>query len=87
MIGRKKSTRHIPGLAEIVSANAACTGGPADARTESVTMIYVQGKILTIRRIRGNRREMVGVTGISLESRRTGAGAEHFILPVNVTTT
>ena len=87
MIGRKKSTRHIPGLAEIVSASVACTGGPADVRMESATTICAQGRILTISHIRGNRREMVGVTGISLESRRTGAGAEHFISPASATTT
>lgn len=87
MIGRKKSTRHIPGLAEIVSASVACTGGPADVHMESAMTICAQGRILTISHIRGNRREMVGVTGISLGSRRTGVGAEHFTLPVNVTTT
>lgn len=39
MIGKRKSARHIPGLAEIVYASAVCTGGPADARTENATMI------------------------------------------------
>ena len=38
MIGRKKSTRHIPGLAEIAFVSAACTGGLAVARMENAMM-------------------------------------------------
>ena len=66
-------------VAVLASAGTACTGGAADVHVETATMISGRKMIHTIRLIQINLHEHCGVTGISLENRRTGAVEDHFI--------
>lgn len=67
-------------LANLVSADIACTGGAKDVRAEDALTIKERKRSPTIKRIQRNHQESNGQTGISPENRRIGVEVEYSIL-------
>lgn len=72
-------TMNVLSIAASVSAGTVCTGGQVVAYTVSAMMITGQRWSHTTRLIQISRHGLPGATGISRESRRTGAEVGRFI--------